>query len=432
MRFILSWLHRQIMLHMICVLRSVLRYAWREISMSINYLRTLLPNLLLMLVISCSGGGAATDGASPAPGNPGRLGLTLQQVVTGLDNPVFLTAPTGDARLFIVERSGRIRIVQNGTLLAAPFLDIHDRTTTDNERGLLSLAFHPQYAANGLFFVYYTDPNGDLVIERFSVSSAGSSVADSLSGVRILSIPHAEFGNHNGGLLSFGPDGYLYLGTGDGGGSGDPLGNGQNTSSLLGKMLRIDVNASTSAEPYTIPPSNPFINQNGKRPEIWAYGLRNPWRYAFDAPNNLLFIADVGENRREEVDVASVGQAGLNYGWNIMEGTACFAGDQCDRQGLSLPVIDYDHAGNGCAITGGYVYRGSAIPAMQGRYFYSDLCAGWLKSFVYVNGAAAEQTTWDIQNVAPVYSFGQDAQNELYLLSGNGSVYRIVSSSGTP
>jgi glucose/arabinose dehydrogenase len=244
-----------------------------------------------------------------------------------------------------------------------------------------------------------------------------------------LSIPHPEFGNHNGGLLSFGPDGYLYLGTGDGGGSGDPLGNAQNTNSLLGKMLRIDVNASTVIGPYTIPPSNPFVNQDGKRPEIWAYGLRNPWRYAFDAPSNLLFIADVGENRREEVDVASVIQAGLNYGWNIMEGIVCFAVDPCDRQGLSPPVIDYDQAGNGCSIIGGYVYRGSAIPALQGRYFYSDLCAGWLKSFVYVNGAATEQTTWDVENVAPVYSFGQDAQNELYVLSGNGSVYRIVSSS---
>jgi glucose/arabinose dehydrogenase len=397
--------------------------------MSINYLRTLLPNLLLMVVAACSGGGAAPGGASPVTGNPGTLSLNLQQVATGLDSPVFLTAPTGDARLFIVERPGRIRIVQNGTLLAAPFLDIRDRTTTDGERGLLSLAFHPQYATNGLFFVYYTDANGDLVIERFSVASAGASVADPLSGVRILSIPHPEFGNHNGGLLSFGPDGYLYLGTGDGGGSGDPFGNAQNTNSLLGKMLRIDVNASTVIGPYTIPPSNPFVNQNGKRPEIWAYGLRNPWRYAFDAPSNLLFIADVGENRREEVDVASASQAGLNYGWNIMEGIACFAVDPCDRQGLSLPVIDYDHAGTGCSITGGYVYRGSAIPALQGRYFYSDLCAGWLKSFVYVNGAATEQTTWDVENVAPVYSFGQDAQNELYVLSGNGSVYRIVSSS---
>jgi hypothetical protein len=324
-----------------------------------------------------------------------------------------------------VERPGRIRIVQNGSLLATPFLDISARTTTDGERGLLSMAFDPQFAANGLFYVYYTDPDGSIAIERYAVSAADPNRADPASALRLLSIPHPGASNHNGGLLAFGPDGFLYIGTGDGGGSGDTFGNGQNLNSLLGKLLRIDTRASSTAQPYAIPPANPFINQSGRRPEIWAYGLRNPWRYAFDAAAGLLYIGDVGEQRREEVDVARVDQAGLNYGWNIMEGTLCFASDPCNSQGLVLPVLDYGHD-SGCSIIGGYVYRGSAIPELQGRYFYSDLCTGFLKSFLYANGAVSEQRSWTVQNVTPVYSFGQDAQNELYLLSAKGVVYRIV------
>ena len=374
----------------------------------------------LAALAGCSGGGGGGD---PAPSTPAPLALALQQVATGLDNPVFLTAPEADARLFIVERAGRIRIFSNGALLSVPFLDIHERTTTDGERGLLSMAFHPQYAQNGFFFVYYTDLNGDIAIERFRVSPANPDTADPSSRLVILSIAHPTFSNHNGGLLSFGPDGLLYIGTGDGGGGGDPFGNAQNTNSLLGKLLRIDVDE--SSVPYAVPASNPFANQTGKRGEIWAYGLRNPWRYAFDASNGLLFIADVGQDRREEVDVASAAQGGINYGWNITEGTLCYPADPCVKDGLTLPVLEYDRS-NGCSIIGGYVYRGGAIPELQGRYFYSDLCAGGLKSFVYANGTAMEQTSWSVQNVAPIFSFGKDAQGELYLLSGNGSVYRIA------
>lgn len=395
-------------------------------SLPIRSVRVLLLGFFVLLLSGCGGGGGS--GGSGSGGligtSPGTLKLALQAVATGLDSPVFLTAPTGDARLFIVERSGKIRIVQNATLLTAPFLDISNRTTTDNERGLLSMAFHPQFATNGLFFVFYTDVFGDLVIERFSVPQANANVANLLSGLRILTIPHPTFGNHNGGLVAFGPDGFLYVGTGDGGGAGDPFGNAQNTNSLLGKLLRIDVNAATVAQPYTIPLSNPFINQTGTRPEIWAYGLRNPWRYAFDA--TLLYIADVGQNRREEVDVAGVGQAGLNYGWNITEGTLCFRGDPCNRQGITLPIFEYDHSNNRCSITGGYVYHGTAIPEVQGRYFYSDFCAGQLQSFLQVNGTATEQKDWGIQNIGSILSFGEDAQRELYLLSGNGTVFRIV------
>ncbi len=374
--------------------------------------------LSFLLALAACGGGGGGGGAPPAP-----LALTLQPVVSGLASPVHLTAPEGDARLFIVERAGRIRIVQGGALLPAPFLDISDRTTTDGERGLLSMAFHPQYAANGHFFVYYTDTSGDLAIDRFSVQQANPNAADALSGVRVLSVPHPTFSNHNGGLLGFGPDGLLYIGTGDGGGGGDPGGNAQNRNSLLGKLLRIDVDS--AGQPYAIPSSNPFAGQAGKRGEIWAYGLRNPWRFAFDA--GLLYLADVGQDRREEIDVASFGLGGLNYGWNLMEGSLCYPGDPCDKQGLTQPLLEYDHGGgNVCSIIGGHVYRGSAIPELQGTYLYSDLCAGWLKSFVHRNGAAAEQTDWAIPDVSPIYSVGEDAQKELYLLSGNGGVYRIV------
>jgi len=375
------------------------------------------PSVLFLLALTACGGGGG-GGAPPAP-----LALTLQPVVSGLASPVHLTAPEGDARLFIVERAGRIRIVQDGALLPAAFLDISARTTTDGERGLLSMAFHPHYATNGYFFVYYTDSNGDIAIDRFSMQSANA--ADPLSGVRVLSIPHPTFSNHNGGLLAFGPDGYLYIGTGDGGGGGDPGGNAQNVDSLLGKLLRIDVDS--AGQPYAVPSSNPFAGQAGKRGEIWAYGLRNPWRYAFDAAQGQLYIADVGQDRREEIDIAGVGLGGLNYGWNLMEGSLCYPADPCDKQGLTQPVLDYDHGGsNACSIIGGHVYRGGAIPELVGRYLYSDLCAGWLKSFIYRNGSAAEQTDWAVPDVAPIYSMGEDGQKEQYLLSGNGGVYRIV------
>ncbi|QYG04706.1 sorbosone dehydrogenase family protein [Janthinobacterium sp. PAMC25594] len=355
------------------------------------------------------------------------LALALQEVASGLDAPIFLTAPPGDSRLFIVERPGRIRVLQNGNLLATPFLDVSPLTTTSGERGLLSMAFHPQYASNGYFFIYYTNLAGDIVIERRQVSAGNANVADPLSALTILTIPHPTFSNHYGGLLSFGPDGYLYAGTGDGGSAGDPPGNAQNTQVLLGKLLRLDVNASTVAQPYAIPPGNPFAGTPGGRAEIWAYGLRNPWRYAFDVPAQLLYIADVGQANWEEVDVRPVGQAGNNYGWNIMEGLHCYNSASCNQAGLVLPAIEYGHdTAGGCSITGGYVYRGTALPELAGQYLYSDYCSGWLKSFSYSNGTASAVTDWGITNVGNILSFGQDAQNELYMLSGTGKVYKVV------
>lgn len=375
--------------------------------------------------VAVTAGATASASVSYAASTP--LALRLQEVASGLNAPTFLTAPNGDSRLFIVERAGRIRVVENGNLLATPFLDISNLTSTAGERGLLSMAFHPQYASNGYFFLYYTNLAGDIVIERRQVSAGNPNQADALSGLTIITIAHPTYTNHYGGLVSFGTDGYLYLGTGDGGGGGDPLGNAQNPNVLLGKLLRLDVNASSSAQPYAIPADNPFVGAAGKRPEIWATGLRNPWRYAFDSVAQQLYIADVGQANLEEVNVRAVGQAGNNYGWNIMEGTQCYNSSSCNQSGLVLPLIEYGHdSAGGCSITGGYVYRGAALPELAGQYLYSDYCSGWLKSFSVSNGSASAVKDWGIANVGNILSFGQDGLKELYMLSSNGKVYRIA------
>ena len=352
------------------------------------------------------------------------LTIALQEVAT-VSNAVFLTAPAGDARQFIVERQGRVRILQNGALLPTPFLDISGRVAANGEGGLLSLAFHPQYATNGYFFVYYTDAGNNIIVERRKVSG-NANVADSGSALEIIRIAHPNQTNHYGGLVSFGPDGMLYLATGDGGGSGDPQRNAQNLNSLLGKMLRLDVANSSTGQTYAIPTGNPYAGQAGRRGEIWASGLRNPWRYAFDS--DTLYIADVGQERREEVNRAPVGTGGINYGWNTMEGTACFV-QGCSQTGLTLPFFEYDHGSNdanGCSITGGYVYRGKAIPELAGRYFYSDYCKGFLKSFYASANAATEQVQWTIPDIKQVVSFGRDAEGELYLIADTGKIYRLT------
>ncbi|MBF6987863.1 MULTISPECIES: PQQ-dependent sugar dehydrogenase [Cupriavidus] len=380
--------------------------------------------------VTVGAGAGAT--ANVVYGSPQPVRLSLTQVAGGLAEPIYLTAPAGDARLFIVERAGRIRVVRNGTLLGTPFLNIDALTTTDGERGLLSMAFDPGYASNGRFYVYYTDNNGAITIARYQVSAGNPDVADT-AGTILLSIPHSNFQNHNGGQLAFGTDGMLYVGTGDGGGGGDPSGNAQNLGVLLGKLLRIDVSGA-SGQPYGVPSGNPFAGQSGRRGEIWAYGLRNPWRFSFDA--GLLYIADVGQGQREEVDVAAATSAGLNYGWNRMEGTACVGAATCDTAGLTLPVFEYGHEAGACAIVGGYVYRGNALAALQGRYFYSDLCTGKLLSFVYRDGGAAEQVDWNVTIPGSVYSFGVDAGQALYVLSdtgtsaASGAVYRVDATVG--
>jgi glucose/arabinose dehydrogenase len=383
------------------------------------------------LFAACGGGGGASGGGTaalpPPPTSnppPSTLTLALAPFASNLASPTFLTAPPGDTRQFIVERAGRILIMQNGALLADPFLDLRAVTDVAGEAGLLSMAFDPGYAVNGRFYVYRINANHEILVERYTVS-LDANRADAASGIVIIRIPHPTFTNHYGGLVAFGPDGYLYLGTGDGGSAGDPNGNAQNLGSLLGKLLRLDVSNASAATPYRIPAGNPYQNQTGSRPEIWAVGLRNPWRFTFDA--DKLYIADVGQDQREEIDVAAASQGGLNYGWNRMEGSICYQSASCDKSGLVLPLLDYSHAdaSTPCSITGGFVYRGTAIPELAGRYFYSDYCAGFLRSVLASGGSATEQRDWNVVKPGQVVSFGRDGQGELYVLTAN-AVWKIV------
>jgi glucose/arabinose dehydrogenase len=379
-------------------------------------------SLLLFALAGCHGSDATDAGGTTLP--PG-LTLKLDAFVTsGLASPVFLTQPLNDGRIFVVEQAGTIRVIKDGVLQATPFLDIRSRVLSGGERGLLSVAFHPQYAANHFFYVYFTtQTNGDLRIERFTATNADA--ADPTTSKLIITQAHSLQSNHNGGLVSFGPDGMLYAGFGDGGGGGDPYQTGQDPNALLGSLLRIDVNG---GDPYVIPPDNPYARVTSGRGEVWAKGLRNPWRYAFDAPTGLLYIADVGQNTREEIDVAPASQAGVNYGWSVMEGLGCYNATTCTETGLTLPAIDYaTHVGGTCAITGGYVYRGSAIPDIRGHYFYSDYCAGFLRSFRYANGSAVDQKDWGV-TLSAVASFGVDFAGELYVMSGN-SVLKVAQGS---
>jgi hypothetical protein len=353
--------------------------------------------------------------------------LQLVQVIgVGLSEPIDLQAPPGDQRLFIAERAGRIRIFQGGMLETVPFLDISGRVSPfAGEGGFLSFAFHPQYASGQSYvFVHFIErnnnTNGDIVVERYQVSMDPDVLQT--TGTEVIRIPHHDAANHYGGRVAFGPDGMLYLSTGDGGGGGDPQQNGQNPATLLGKLLRLDVSMHPTP-PYTIPPDNPIWPTVGQN-QNWAIGLRNPFRYSFDVPSGLLYIGDVGQGQREEIDAVPSNSAGLNYGWNIMEGTNCYPNAPCNMSGLTLPIHEYDH-GQGCSITGGYVYRGTAIPELQGRYLYSDYCSGFLRSLRYENGIVTERLQW-LTGIGNVYSFGQDGAGELYILTQNGRVLRIV------
>jgi glucose/arabinose dehydrogenase len=355
--------------------------------------------------------------------------LALEVVATGLGpSPAYLTAPPGDGRLFVVSLDGQVRIVQGGRVLPTPFLDIRDRVGSGGEMGLFSLAFHPRYASNGYFYVAYTDRGADVRIERYRVS-ADRDLADPASAKLVLTVdPPAAM--HFGGLVKFGPDGRLYAGIGEGGSPGSA----QDHGVLTGKLLRIDVDA---GDPYAIPADNPFAGQAGARGEIWATGLRNPWRWSIDRETGLLYVADVGSNFWEEVNVAPLARAGLNYGWPRMEGTFCWPESEtgCDRTGLTLPALAYGHGDRGtghpwgCSVTGGYVYRGRRMPGLRGHYFYGDYCKGWIRSFRYVEGRATELRGWELPGMSFLVSFGEDADGELYLVRNNGTLYRIVQAS---
>jgi glucose/arabinose dehydrogenase len=396
-------------------------------------IRTLLFTLALLAACSSGGGGGdPTPDPDPNPNPPDppdpqppvELTLGLQEVVTGLADPLRLTAPPGDARLFIVEKGGRIRIVRNGALLPTPFLDVSALVSNGNEQGLLGLAFDPQYAGNGRFFIDYTDTDGNTVVASYRVSS-DPDVADPASAVVRLRVDQ-PYSNHNGGHLLFGPDGFLYVGLGDGGSAGDPQRRGQDPRDLFGSMLRIDVSGATG---YTSPGSNPHGENAAWAPEVWNIGLRNPWRFTFDRATGDLYIGDVGQGDREEIDVspaASGAGRAQNFGWPITEGAACYGASSCDRTGLVEPVLDYTHA-DGCSVTGGIVYRGPAIPQLAGTYFYSDYCSDWVRSFRYAGGQATERTEWPtLSPGSGVLSFGEDTAGELYILSANGGVFRIV------
>ncbi|HXF93941.1 MAG TPA: PQQ-dependent sugar dehydrogenase [Nitrospiraceae bacterium] len=345
--------------------------------------------------------------------------LRLVPIVTsGLQEPLYLThAGDGSGLLFVVEQPGRIRVIERGGLLKTPFLDLSERVLSGGERGLLGVAFHPDYARNGRYIVNYTRrPDGATVVAEYRRSDRPTR---SRTEERVLLIVPQPYPNHNGGMVAFGPDGLLYIGLGDGGSAGDPQNRSQNRDELLGKILRIDVDRGT---PYAIPPDNPFV-AGGGRPEIFAYGLRNPWRFSFDRRTGMLWAADVGQYEWEEVDMI---QRGGNYGWRIMEGAHCYSPPRgCQTAGLIFPVAEYGHERGRCSITGGYVYRGRAVPALQGLYLYGDYCSGELFALDATAPASGEARVL-LQTGLSISSFGEDEQGELYVVDHRGGVYRLA------
>lgn len=384
--------------------------------------------------------------------------ITTVLITTGMEAPVYIThAGDGSGRLFIVEQTGRVQILLNG-VKGSTFLDITDRVSSPNngggsEEGLLSIAFPPNFGpANPYFYAYYTQLDGDNVVSRFRVGTDPDQ-ADAGSEKFILEIPHPTYANHNGGQIVFGPDGMLYIGTGDGGGGGDLQGNAQNPGSLLGKLLRIDVSqlevlppqgefraylpliltpGSASPTAYKIPPDNPFTGMAGYQEEIWALGLRNPWRFSFDRQTGDLFIGDVGQSTWEEVDFqAASSSGGENYGWNIMEGTQCYLGSSCDQAGLTLPIFTYPTNVSGCAVSGGFVYRGNQHPVMQGIYFAGDYCSG------RVWGLQNQGSNWEnmllLDTELLISGFGEDETGELYIADQReGKIYQVIESPPGP
>jgi len=391
-----------------------------------------------LLVLTACGGdpGAAPTTSSPSPPptgspsptrepgdrfDPTSVRLRLRAIAGGFSAPLLVThAGDGTGRLFVVEQIGRIRVLTDGRVQAEPFLDIASLVTAGGEQGLLGLAFHPEFESNGRFFVNYTDGSGDTVVAEYR-APGGADRADPGSARVVLRIDQ-PYSNHNGGDVVFGPDGYLYIGMGDGGSGGDPHGNGQRLDTLLGKMLRIDVDR---GRPYGIPEDNPFVRRSGARPEIWANGLRNPWRFSFDRETRDLWIGDVGQGELEEIDRARAGRGGQNYGWNVMEGTECFSPpDGCDREGLVRPVAVYP-TGLGCAVVGGYVYRGARFPVLRGGYFFADFCAGVVFA-LDPTGDVPQEPVILLQTDLAISSLGEDEEGELYVTDLRGGEVLLV------
>jgi glucose/arabinose dehydrogenase len=362
--------------------------------------------------------------------DPARVSVQLQRLVGGLDRPVGVAGSgDGSGRLFVLEQPGRIRLVRDGRLVDRPFLDIRSLVSCCSERGLLGIAFPPDFdPVGGTFYIDYTDVNGDTVVAAVKVEGADPDLADR-SSLRALLHVDQPYANHNGGGLAFGPDGHLYIGMGDGGSGGDPQGNGQRLDTLLGKLLRIDVTGDAGAgQPYGIPTDNPFTADTNRRPEIWAYGLRNPWRFSFDRETGDLWIGDVGQNSFEEIDRLAVGAlGGANFGWNIMEGRHCFnGGDNCKRTNLVLPTAEYDHSAGDCSVIGGYVYRGSAFPALVGAYVFGDECSGLIRGLV-ASGPDQQEPAALLESHRTISSFGEDDDGELYLAElASGELYAVT------
>ncbi len=384
--------------------------------------------LFAFVLSGCNGNGddvvIMDDVVIPPEGWPH---ISLVKQADGPSLPVHIThAGDGSERLFVVGQVGRIWIIKDGALLSTPFLDISNRVVSGGEQGLLSVAFPPDYGSKGYFYLNYTSisGDGDTVVARYNISG-DPNVADPES-EQVLLTTDQPFSNHNGGQLAFGPDTYLYIGMGDGGSSGDPLNNAQSPGTLLGKLLRIDVESDPGADPYLIPPDNPFIQNGEFRDEIWALGLRNPWRFSFDRQMGDVYIGDVGQNSYEEIDFQPASSTGgENYGWNIMEGAHCFNSATCDQTGLVLPVAEYDHSKGDCSITGGVVYRGQDYAGLQGIYLYGDFCSG------RIWGLRKDGTDWQtallLDSPYTISTFGEDEAGNLYLADySSGDIYKII------
>lgn len=426
-----------------------MKISWCVLSPRVSL--ALLVSVALLLALALTAG---WSGAAQAQGPAEWPAITLNRIDLDLSWPVGIAnAGDGSNRLFVVERTGRIWILRDNVKAQEPFLDIRDRVRSQHwEQGLLGLAFPPGFADKGYFYVYYTDLGGDSVVARYRLVARDPDTADPASEMVILSVDQ-PFENHNAGQLAFGPDGYLYVGLGDGGSGGDPLDNAQNPDTLLGKILRVDVEPDSapmtgtvgmehrlflpgishgSYFTYTIPEDNPFAGVPGHQDEIWALGLRNPWRFSFDAGTGDLFIGDVGQNLYEEVNYQPASSTGgENYGWRIMEGTHCFEAATCDQSGLTLPVAEYSHEFGRCSVTGGEVYRGSGFPVLQGIYFFADFCTG------EVWGLRQEGDSWQQtilhDSASRLSSFGSDELGNLYVADytvGGADLYMIVEAGG--
>lgn len=350
-----------------------------------------------------------------------NVAVSLVNAFTNLSftQPLDFQSPDdGTNRVFIVEKGGQIQVFENNPSVAesTTFLDLGNGISTTSEQGLLGMAFHPNYQSNGYFYVCYTPTVGTSVISRFSVSG-DANITDNDSELVLMEIPQPET-NHNGGQIAFGPDGYLYIATGDGGGGGDPQNNAQNRANLLGNILRIDVDNTDVGLNYGIPDDNPFVNDLDSRDEIYAYGFRNPWRMSFDVQTGTLWTADVGQNELEEIDIVTNGG---NYGWNLFEGTSCFSGD-CDTSGLIAPIFEYGQSNGDRSITGGYVYRGSDMSSLAGKYIYGDFVSGR----IWALAADGSENELLLASRLSIASFGTDSSNELYICAFDGLIYKFV------